>query len=97
VLGRYFLGPRGGRRSAAAEAAVEAHLRKVQPARMPEQVPRPVLRLGDGTARCYEDADNITAIDEGRRAIVSAAGKLPSRRLKASGRVVGGRTARSSN
>jgi 8-oxo-dGTP pyrophosphatase MutT (NUDIX family) len=97
VLGRYFLGPPNLRRSAAAAAAVEAHLRKVQPARMPEQVPRPVLRLGDGTVRCDQAADNITAIDEGRRAIVSAAGKLPSRRLKASGRVVGGRTARCSN
>jgi 8-oxo-dGTP pyrophosphatase MutT (NUDIX family) len=82
VLGRYFPSQRNGRSSAAIEAAVHAHLRKVQQAGMPEEIRQPVLRLGDGTGSPAEAANNITAIDGGRRAILAKRGNLPSGRRK---------------
>jgi 8-oxo-dGTP pyrophosphatase MutT (NUDIX family) len=66
ALGRYFPGQRNGRSSAAIEVGV------------PEEIRGPVLRLGDGTGSPVEAANNITAIDGGRRAILSKGGNLPS-------------------
>jgi 8-oxo-dGTP pyrophosphatase MutT (NUDIX family) len=78
VLGRYFLRQRNGRSSAAIEAVVRAHLLKVQQIGVPGRIRRPVLRLGAGTASSADAPHNITAIDGGRRAILSKRGNLPS-------------------
>jgi 8-oxo-dGTP pyrophosphatase MutT (NUDIX family) len=66
ALDRYFLGQRNGRPSAAIEAW------------MPEEIRGPVLRLSDGRGSHAEAANNITAIDGGRRAILSKGGNFPS-------------------
>jgi 8-oxo-dGTP pyrophosphatase MutT (NUDIX family) len=70
VLGRYFPAQRNGRSSAAIEAGV------------PEGIRGPVLRLSDGTGSHAESANNITAIDSGRRVILSKRGYLPAGRRR---------------
>jgi 8-oxo-dGTP pyrophosphatase MutT (NUDIX family) len=66
VHGHYFPGQRNGRSSAAIDVG------------MPEEIRGPVLRLSDGSGSPAEPANNITAIDGGRRAILSKGGNLPS-------------------
>jgi 8-oxo-dGTP pyrophosphatase MutT (NUDIX family) len=82
VLGHYFLRQRNVRSSAAIEAAVQAHLRKAEQVGVPEEIRRPVLRLGTGADSPAETAHNLSAIDSGRRANLSKPSNLPSSQRK---------------
>ncbi len=93
VFARYFRGQRDTHSSAAIEAVVQAHLRKIQPVGVSGEIRRPVLRLGTGAGSPADAANNVTAIDGGRRAVSSSVDT--SNRLRSSGRVVGGRKRRS--
>jgi 8-oxo-dGTP pyrophosphatase MutT (NUDIX family) len=85
VLSRYFL-----RRRNARSAAAQTHLRKIQQIAVSEEIRRPILRLGTGAGSPADAADNITAIDGGRRAVPSKPGKPPASKRKVPGRFVGG-------
>jgi 8-oxo-dGTP pyrophosphatase MutT (NUDIX family) len=95
VLARYFLRQREARSSPPIEVAVQAHLGEVQPIGAPEEVRRTVLRLGTGAGSPADTPNNITAIDGGRRAILSKPGNLSSGKRKVPGRLAGGRTQKS--
>jgi 8-oxo-dGTP pyrophosphatase MutT (NUDIX family) len=71
-LARYLLHRREARSSAAIAVAVQAHLRNAQPVEAPEEMIRPILRLGAGATSPANPATNITAIDRGQRAISSS-------------------------
>ena len=67
----FFRQHRGGRSSAAIEAAVRAQLQKVLQFGAPRGIRLPVLRLGAGSGFSTETVHNITAIDNGRKANLS--------------------------
>jgi hypothetical protein len=80
---RNFLGRRGGARLSTAIASTgQAHFRKLHQISTPEGLRRSVLRLGSGTDFTTETVQNITAIDNGRRATLSKPGNLPRARPK---------------
>jgi 8-oxo-dGTP pyrophosphatase MutT (NUDIX family) len=88
VLARYLLRPPNARLSGSIKAGAQGHLQKTA---IPGEIRRPVLRLSAGAGSPADVADNITAIDGGRRAIPSKPGKPPASRRNVLGRVVGGR------
>lgn len=95
ALARRFLRLRDAHSSAAIELAVQAHLRKVLQIGAPEEIRRPVLRLGAGAGSPAETARNITAIDSGRRANPSKPGSLASSKHKVPSKLAGGRAQKS--
>jgi len=95
ALARRFLRLRDAHSPAAIEVAVQAHLRKVHQIGAPEEIRRPVLRLGTGVGSPAETTHNITAIDGGRRANLSKPGSLPLSKHKAPSKLAGGRTQKS--
>jgi hypothetical protein len=98
ALARHFLRQRGDAHSSAAiEAAAQAHFRQVHQIGAPEEIRRPVLRLGTGAGSPAETAHNITAIDSGRSANLSKSGSLASSKHKIPGKLAGVRPDRSSN
>jgi 8-oxo-dGTP pyrophosphatase MutT (NUDIX family) len=96
ALARHFLRQRGDAHSSAAiEAAAQAHFRQVHQIGAPEEIRRPVLRLGTGAGSPAETAHNITAIDSGRSANLSKSGSLASSKHKVSSKLAGGRAQKS--
>ena len=86
ALARYFL---RRRRDSPSSTAIEAGA--------PEEMRRPVLRLGAGAGSATEPAHNITAIDGGRRASLLKPSNVASTKRKISGRPAGTHTDRSAN
>jgi hypothetical protein len=57
---------------------VPTHLRRIPQIAARGEIRRPILRLGTGVGSPADTANNITAIDGGRRAISSKPGNQPS-------------------
>jgi 8-oxo-dGTP pyrophosphatase MutT (NUDIX family) len=76
VIARYLYS-RDARSSAAMQVEVPAHLRRIPQIAARGEIRRPILRLGTGVGSPADTANNITAIDGGRRAVPSP-GNQPS-------------------
>jgi 8-oxo-dGTP pyrophosphatase MutT (NUDIX family) len=80
---------------AAIQVAVQAHVRGVYRIGAPEEIGRPVLRLGAGAGSAADTAYNITAIDSGGRASLPKAGNLSLSKHRITRKFVGARTEKS--
>jgi 8-oxo-dGTP pyrophosphatase MutT (NUDIX family) len=69
VFARYLLRRQNGRSFAAIDGT-RVHRRKVQQIAEPEEVSRPVLRLGTGGGFSVDAGSNLTAIDAGPREVI---------------------------
>ncbi len=82
ALAHHFLRQHGDARSwATIEAEALAHFRKVPQIGAPGEIRRPVLRLSAGADSPADAANNITAIDGGRKANLSKPSKLVRSRM----------------
>lgn len=81
--------------SPAIQVAVQAHVREVYRIGTPEEIRRPVLRLGAGAGSAPDTAYNITAIDGGERASLPKAGNLLLSKHRVTRKFVGARMEKS--
>jgi len=70
VFARYLLRRQNARSFAAIDLGRQVHRRKVQPIAEPEEIPRPVLRLGTGGGFSVDAGSNLTAVDVGPREVI---------------------------
>lgn len=74
--------------SAAIKVAVQAQFRRVSQISTPDEIRRPVRRLGTGAASVADTAHNITAIDSGRKVDLLKPGALRSSKRKMPNKLV---------